>query len=179
MVADMLGYLDDQRVQPSLIDLAWDLERIADQDIVMTSMGNASRAVITPYYPALPMEHTVFDRLDWAAVYGRPLSEAVIRVHRDNKAVTAANVVVRHCAVPAVGEVNKVCQAAAQFPTDPDREYGTMERVIDEVIRQRALGESIESATGTIYVAERKRRGDAGKWATSLTYSTDDVVALK
>lgn len=175
----MLGHLDHQRVQPTLIDRAWDLDRFTAKDVVMTSMGNASRAVITPYYPALPMEHTVFDRLDWAAIYGRPFSEAVLRVHRDKGAITVANVVVRHCALPSVSGINTVNQAGATFPTDPDREYGTMESVIDEVMRQRALGESIESATGTVYVAEQKSRGAAGKWATSTTFDTGGIVALK
>lgn len=165
-VAESLASLSEKVHSATLIDAAQSCGKIAAQDLVMTSMGNVHRAVITPYYPAFQLEHSLFDRLAWAGIFRRPFVEAALHVRADKAgSLRAANVVLRLCENPELGNTT-VLETGCSFPLDDGRKYGTMERVVDDICAiGRHLGQPLPGRTGWVDVAGVQ--GSNGKWAIS------------
>jgi hypothetical protein len=175
-VAQSLALLEERIVSPNLIDAAFACGELATQSLIMTSMGNASEAVITPYYTSLQFENNLFDRLGWAATIRRPFVEAGVRVKKSEDRLVAANIVIRYCEQPGL-DGNSVLETASTLPLDPSKRYGTIESVVDEVCRQRDNGKEIPARTGWVEVPAIPSK--KGKWAISRTESISEPYAAE
>lgn len=178
LVADSLGILSDKRQSAQAIDDCYGAGNLALGDLVMTSMGTYSQAVVTPAYPAFAFEPKLLQRLDWAATLERPFVEAVIGVTFDKgNSLKVATVGLRLCMLPRVGAENRVLQTSASYMIDSRREYGSTDQVIDAVRDARSEGVAIREQTGIVIVPKTVHRSKKGKWAVSKPISDTAGVA--
>lgn len=166
VVAKTLEVLEQNLVSPGLIDAAEANGLVGYNDLVLTSMGNLTRAIITPYYPHIQSNNSIFDRLHSAHIGSRPLVEAGIRVvTNESGGVDTATVVMRlHEGDLGYGPI-LVHETAAAYDLG-GLVCGTMHRVIDMVVHNRHLGVTVKGRNGVV-VFDPEKRGAKGKWAIS------------
>ncbi len=182
IVAETLQYLDSLRQSPTAIDEAYIRRDLGMSDLVMTSMGNSRKAVITPAYPAFQYEPRLLQRLDWAATLRRPFIEASIGVEKDTdyrgeKILKMATVTLRSCVSPSLNGYSTVLQSCARFSLDADARYGTMESVIEDIVLYAENGEGLEQS-GYVNVPPPDQRSKKGKWSLSERIPEYDRFAM-
>lgn len=180
--AESLTFLCDKICTASIIDTAQGFGKIATSDVVMTSMGNVHKAIITPYYPAFQHDPGLFDRIQWAATFRRPLVEAAITVSEmPDGALRSANVITRLCLEPSL-DGSTIMEAGYRFPLSQERTYGTMESVVDD-ISERQAGKGVEIPGRTGWICVPKIHSAKGKWTISAVehmqepYHAPDIPA--
>lgn len=178
-IARTLDRLASFRVNVHDIDEGYARGKVPDNKLVMTSMGDARKAFITPTYPALCFEPKLLNRLDWAAVFERPFIEASLRVKagRAVGSLSIANVTLRLCREPRVNQPNMVLETAAQFLLDEREKYGTTESVVQAVVDDRSTGITLPHRTGVVYVPVQSGRSKDGKWSLAHPDIDPDEVA--
>lgn len=170
-VATSLTLLSGYRHSPEVISDGYQSGRFMDHDIVMTSMGNRRKAIITPMYHALPLENNLADRLEWAGNYRRPLVEAVVSFDRRAR---NASVLLRLCLLPMVDEP-RVVETAWTYPLGIAAEsVNTFDEVVDEIAIYSRNGQPTAARTGFVVVT--RDRADTSNWMVS-TYEDPNEIA--
>jgi len=182
IVAQTLEIVEAARQAPQVIDEAYRRGAILPNELVITSMGNVRKAVLTPAYPALVFESKLLQRLDWSAINERPFVEVAIHAKKDERfndkiTLRMANITLRLCINPTVEGNNNVLQTSASFPLDSDKYYGTTESVIKAIIKNIDRGNAIDCGSGFVVVPPLGIRSNEGKWKISNPLIDHLVVA--
>lgn len=147
-----LSRLHEAILSPDDIELGYRNKFFTEHDLVMTSMGNRHRAVITPMYPGLPYEHSLLDRLDAAALYSRPLIEANLRL---NKRIATATF--RLCQLPRTEEP-AIFESSWSFDLGVAVHHvSTMDDVVEQVIQLSNEGLPAPERTGLVFLSAERR----------------------
>jgi hypothetical protein len=179
LVAETLEVLYDNLVTPRTIDAAQDCGKIGLQDVVLTSFGNADRSTITPFYPGFQFGCTLQKRLERARQSERPFIEAVINPKYDEKArLSLASVTLRMCLDPSVKDPNTVYETATLFALKEHGKFGTLESVLDEILRSYDSGREIPGKSGFVFVTKDKLNSKNGNWSLSKT-EDPEMTALR
>lgn len=172
-IGTSLTLLSGYRHSPEAITSGFESGAFRNHDLVMTSMGNRRRAIITPMYHALPFEHSLADRIEWAGHYKRPLVEAVVAFNRDRR---AASVLIRLCLLPMVDEPG-VLETAWAFPLGEAADKITnFEDVVDEVAVHCIDGQPIAGRSGL--VLDTRERQETSNWAISTTIEPPEAALI-
>jgi hypothetical protein len=164
-VADTVQGLANARLSASLIDVAHQNGKLDSGVVVATSLGSVSRALLTPYYPEIQFDNSIFDRLDAASRNSQPFVEAHIKVSgEDVRRPTQAQVILRLCMEPDETAVSEVKETRCTYNLSDSICYGTTDRVVDEIYRRRTWGEFNALSTGTVKIPAKENRGKHGKW---------------
>ena len=179
LVAETLEVLYDNLVTPTTIDVAQDCGKIGLQDVVLTSFGNVDRATITPFYPGFQFGCSLQERLDRARLNERPFVEAMVKPKSDKGGgLYLAGVTLRMCLDPSVKEPSTVFETSSLFDLGRNRMYGTMESVLDEILRNFETGVEVPDKTGFVVATKEKIDSKNGNWSLSKT-EDPEMTALR
>ena len=169
-VAQALGHMADAVIPAQEIDEQLLREIIEPHKLIMTSMGNRRKALITPFFPSINFVHNIEERLFWAKTYQRPLLEAVVGYSERR---TTASVTLRN----TLGEdIKSVLETVWQYPLKPDEEHQTTWDVVDTVQEQAGNGLAVPARSGVINLSEERLK--AGNWAISHPLEPDVAARL-
>lgn len=169
VAAQLLTSLANTRVEATIIDAAVTGGVYEPHELIMTSMGNRRKAIITPFFPALQYDHSLSSRLQWSQVFNRPFVEAVVGYSRKS---SLASLTVRYCAQLDLGFI---AESAWSFPVDEELiQITTTEDVIGEIWGNADQGKPIARRSGLVGITED--RLEAGNWAISHHSDPDDEI---
>lgn len=169
---EILQTLRSNIINPSVID-----GRVQDGSfynglLVMTSMGRAKRALITPYNTVIQWEARLRHRLDWAATRRRPLAEAVIGY---DPARAVSQLTLRVTEEPE----KRMLESRWEFPTPQAGQTGALEaittwHVADAMVRYARFSLPVPHQSGWVDLTDARLA--AGNWQISEACSPIDVV---
>ena len=159
-VAETLRHLAEAVQPPEVIDQNFEAYKVAARAFVMTSMGNKSRALFTPYYNGFQFDNNLSTRFQRALALGRPLAEGVLSY---SKAHAQAAVTLRICQLLRTG---KAIETSWLYQLGEEAETAeTTQDIVDAVQAVAADGAPIKGRSGIVHVT--KARLEAGNWSIS------------
>lgn len=170
---EVLSLLTALRHTPQQIEDGYNNESFTPHDLVMTSMGNRRRAVVTPMYPAFQYEYYLGHRLQRASEYRRPLVEASVELQPRN----IAALTLRLCMLPMTDTVRAIRSSWAYDLGSDGESVNTFEDVVDAIHQNAAQSEAHPQSTGYVVLSfERKMNNNWG--ISDLVYPTDMINIL-
>lgn len=170
-VAAALKHLSDFRQDPVHITEGY-MDGVLDPHlVVMTSVGDTRRAIVTPAFPGMQFLGDLRTRLTRARVHNRPFIEA--RVHFSRRREVAA-VMLRSCFNPA-GNLTTL-ETAWTFPLNEDAAgIITFDDVVDSVIKNRSLGQPVAARSGLIEMNTEREK--TNNWAITHHIEPETAAA--
>lgn len=166
---DTLNTLIGHCPEPLKIEETLQRGELEPHQLIMTSVGNKKKAMITPYYPAIQFENTLGQRIAWSGIFQRPFVEAVIGYSRKRR---SASLVLRFCSESDLSAISETCW---QYPlAETADETQTTWDVVEEINKAALDGEALPRRSGLVVVT--KMRFSAGNWATSYSSDPNEVV---
>lgn len=166
---DTLNTLISHCPEPLAIEDAVSRGDLEPHQLVMTSMGNHKKAIITPYYPAIQFENRLAQRISWSGVFRRPFAEAVIGFSRKR---SVASLVIRFCSET---DLSAISETSWQYPLDTEGITTRTTWDVVALINQSALyGEALPHRSGLVVTTDK--RFSAGNWATTYKSDPNEVI---
>lgn len=150
-VARSLQHLAEQVQPPHVIDDLAGRGAIEDHQLIMTSMGNRRRALITPFYPGIQFEANLKYRLETAAMYRRPFVEAALRFSSSRQ---VASLVLRSSNDT---KTTDILESAWIYPLRSAGPIKTTWDVVDAVSANAAHGFAIPARSGVVVTQGRDK----------------------
>ncbi len=171
--AGSLNTLALLRLPPDQLDAFYASGQLRGHHLAMTSMGTQHKAIVTPMYPAFPLEHALADRLEWAGNFRRPLVEAVVSYRSD---LRVANLTLRMCLLPGNDEPS-VLESSWAFDLAAQADgIQTFEDTVDGIAANPEGGTPINRRSGIVHFTEARQASRAAKWAISSQFDPADAV---
>lgn len=161
--SETLTQLSHNRLLPQQIEDGVTYGDITPNRLVMTSMGDRRRALITPWYHAFPYDNRLSDRIEWAGAYRRPFVEAAIAYSssRNCAALTLRLCYMPNADVPAIQEAHMTFDVG-----DYNGEIDFMEDVVDAIADSHSNGLAIAQQSGIVHATPDRLK--KGRWGISI-----------
>jgi hypothetical protein len=156
---------------PDQIDHARERGALNYDELVMTSVGNRTSAIITPYHPGIQFENKLKDRLEAAQRWSRPFVEAKIGFNPVRSSL--AHLSLRLC---NGGDYLYLLETAWVVPIEEESlPENTMMGVVAAIEDNAGDGYPVANRSGVVECGERRLK--AGNWAISHKADPYEILA--
>lgn len=169
-IASTLQFLADAVQDPAIIDASVDKGELTNSDLVMTSMGNYHKALLTPFYNGIQFESVLPYRLEMAGAYGRHLVEAVLGYSRSR---SMASVTLR---LTTQQDATEVLETSWKYPLEAQKHTSTTWEVVAAVGERADQGQVIPARSGLVIVTPE--RAKKHNWAISQHVDSEGVAEI-